>query len=287
MKPLLYTALLTAPALGFASGAPTALEITQGIRHPESAIYSHQHRSFFVSNVASGNPLETAEVAYLSRISADGKTVDAEWVRGLRAPKGLALRGNALFVTDVDRIVRVDVRAGKIDRIFPVPGAKFLNDLVVDARGVVYASDMFSNTIYQVADGVPSKFVEDDRVQGANGLSIRDGFLVVSRWGSEMDPQTFVSKYPGNVVSINLADPSELIVSDAVTGHLDGLTYDGDGNQLVSDWMTGDVFRVNQAGEGQRLFNFGPGTADISYAPELETLLVPQMNQSKLILVKF
>ncbi|HXH29175.1 MAG TPA: hypothetical protein VNJ01_00010 [Bacteriovoracaceae bacterium] len=91
MKTFLKSALLVATTFNFAygadvpfmpKGAPGIYEITEGIKHPESAIYSEMHGVFFVSNVASGNPLETKEVGYLSKISVDGKTVQAKWVKG-------------------------------------------------------------------------------------------------------------------------------------------------------------------------------------------------------------
>ncbi|HXH29176.1 MAG TPA: SMP-30/gluconolactonase/LRE family protein [Bacteriovoracaceae bacterium] len=207
--------------------------------------------------------------------------------QGLKAPKGLAIRGNDLFVTDINRVVKVDIAKGSISRIFEVEGSKFLNDIVIDEEGTVFTSDMFSNVIYQIRGNSVSRFVEDDRISGANGLYLKGEQLVVSRWDSEIDLNTFVSKQLGDVVSISLKNPKEMSTSNAVTGHLDGLTYDNEGNQLLSDWMNGDVFRVDRAGRSEKLYNFGQGTADISFAKELNTLLVPQMNQSKLILIKF
>lgn len=263
-----------------------AFEISEGIKHPESILYSHAHKSFFVSNIASGNPVETNTVSYISKISADGKTIVAEWVKGLKAPKGLAIVGNNLYVTDVDRVVKIDIRKASISKIFPVAGSKFLNDVAVGKNGVVYISDMLSNIIYRIQHNRLSKLIQDDRVLGANGL-LMDGEsrLMVARWGSELDPTTFATKVPGDIVAINVEIPSEMVITQSVTGNLDGLAQDNQENLWISDWMNGDVFMMTKSGEAKKVYNFGKGTADISYAKELNLLLVPQMNQSKLMFI--
>src|SRR3990167_2886960 len=102
-----------------------AFTVTEGILHPESALYSANHKAIFVSNIASGNPTETKRVGYISKISPEGKVIKAKWVANLKAPKGIAIIGNYLYVSDVNELVKIDIKAAKIVKTWAVTGAQF------------------------------------------------------------------------------------------------------------------------------------------------------------------
>lgn len=267
--------------------AQVAFEVTEGILHPESLIYSAQHKAFFSTNVASGNPLETKKVSYLSKISEDGKTVEAKWVMGLQAPKGLTVAGDDLYFTDVNKIVRVSISKKKVTKTWPVKDAKFLNDTAVDAEGNVYISDMFSDVIYKISKDKLSVWVKDARIAGSNGL-FTDGkeHLIAVKWGTDVDSKTFMAKNIGDVAIVPLAKTSDIQVVKDLQGHLDGIAPDAQGTLWISDWISGDVYAMKKNGKTKKMFNFGQGTADISVAKELNLLLVPQMGQNKLMFIK-
>ncbi|MBA2403505.1 MAG: SMP-30/gluconolactonase/LRE family protein [Bdellovibrionales bacterium] len=264
-----------------------AFEISEGILHPESIIYSPQHGAFFVSNVASGNPMETKPVGYLSKISKDGKVINAKWVTGMHAPKGIAIVGDDLYVTDVTRVHKVSISKSKITKTFQVKNSKFLNDAVADANGNVYVSDMFSDILYRIINDKLSVWVQDPKLEGSNGL-FTDGkeHLLVVKWGTQVDPKTFQTKTPGDMAIIPLAKTSDINVVKEIQGHLDGITVDAKGVLWISDWMNGDIFTMSKSGKVKKMFNFGQGTADISVAKELDLLMIPQMNQSKIIFIQ-
>ena len=52
-----------------------------------------------------------------------------------RCPEGLALTGDTLFVTDIDRLVAIDIERGEISGAWPAEGAQFLNDPAADTDG--------------------------------------------------------------------------------------------------------------------------------------------------------
>ena len=54
----------------------------------------------------------------------------------------------------------------------------------------------------------------------------------------------------------------------------------------VSDWFNGDIYKVNKNGSAQKVFNLKQGAADLSFSKELNLLLVPQMNESKVMAFK-
>lgn len=66
-------------------------------------------------------------------------------------------------------------------------------------------------------------------------------------------------------------------------GNLDGLEIDKEGNFLVSDWVSGDVFIVTPEGRVAKLLNVGKGSADIAFSPKEKMLIVPQMQESRVI----
>lgn len=264
-----------------------AFEISEGILHPESIIYSHIHGAFFVSNVASGNPVETKPVGYLSKISKDGKVINAKWITGLHAPKGLAIVGDDLYVSDVTRVHKVSISKSKILKTFTVKNSKFLNDTVADAKGNIYISDMFSNIIYRIQNDKLSQWVQDPKLEGSNGL-FTDGkeHLLVVKWGNGVDPKTFATTSPGDMATIPFSNTADIHVNKEIQGNLDGLTVDSKGVLWISDWMNGNIFTMTKQGKVKKMFNMGQGTADISVAKELDLLMIPQMNQSKLIFIQ-
>jgi sugar lactone lactonase YvrE len=262
-------------------------EATEGILHPESALYSERHQLIFVSNVATGNPLEKKRVSYLSKLAPDGTVILSKWIGGFRAPKGMALVGDHLYVSDVDEVVQVSVTRGVVVKKFPARGAKFLNDVAADAKGNVYISDMFNPVIWIIDSKGLRVWLRDERLRSPNGLYVDQDELVVALWGGPIDPQTFKAKTPGGLLRIPLeGEPGELKEDFVVSGHLDGVARDPQGNFWISDWISGDIHRLALNGKAETLMNFGNGTADISYAAGLGLLLVPQMMQNKVLGVR-
>ena len=74
-------------------------------------------------------------VGFISKVSPDGKMVEAEWVKGLNAPKGLVMSGDKLYVSDVDQLVEIDVNSGKVTNTWTAEGSQFLNDTAADSAG--------------------------------------------------------------------------------------------------------------------------------------------------------
>ncbi len=263
------------------------MEISEGILHPESVLYSGEHGVFFVSNVASGNPVETKPVGYMSKISRDGKTVTAKWVTGLHAPKGMTIVGDFIYVADVTRVQKISISKSKIVKTINVKGSKFLNDITQDAAGNIYVTDMFTDVLHRIQNDKISPWIKDPRINALNGL-FTDGkeHLMSTRWGNEMDPQTWVTKTPGDMAVIPLAKPTDITNVTTVQGNLDGIAVDQGGNLWISDWMNGNVFMMNKKGETKKMFNLGSGTADLSIVKDQNLLVIPQMNQNKIIFIQ-
>lgn len=254
----------------------------EGLATPESVLFDAGPNVLYVSNV-NGEPTAKDGNGFISRVSLTGEMLEAQWVSGLDAPKGLVSDGVTLYVSDIDRLVAIDIASGKVSGTWPVEGAIFLNDTAIDAGGRIYVSDMLAQKIHVLADGTLSVLAEGDALQHPNGLNMLDGKLLVAPWGVGLQPD-FTTTTGGHLITVDLASGAVApLGSGAPVGNLDGLEPDGKGNWIVSDWIAGAVYRVSADGSAEMLLDLGMGSADLEYIPEPSLLLVPMMNDDKLV----
>lgn len=288
MKSIKTTVLVAALVAALATPAAAAeLEKVwekDGFALPESVFWDGQAKVLYVSNIAGTSPSEKDGNGYISKLSADGKVLAEKWVTGLDAPKGMAAHKGKLYVSDIDRLVVVDLASARIQRSFSAPGAKFLNDVTVDEKGVVYVSDMMDNAIWRLEGTKFVKWLEDPQLEAPNGLKAERERLVVAAWGP-LSGQGFASTKPGMVKAVSYTDR---LVRDLGPGfgNLDGLEPDGKGGYVVSDWLNGGVFSVSRQGKALPLVKLPQGSADIGIIPEQKLLLVPMMMDGKVAAYK-
>lgn len=251
-----------------------------GFKNPESVIYDAKRKVLYVSNV-NGNPPEKDGNGFISRVSPDGKLLDAEWIKGLDAPKGLAISRDRLYVTDIDALVEIDLNRGVIHKKYPAQ-AKFLNDAAVDNQGRVYVSDMLDDAIYRLADGKFDLWLKDSKLESPNGLYAERGRLVMGAWG--VMTEGFSTQVPGHLKTISLRDKKiESLGSGAPVGNLDGVESDGHGAYFVTDWMAGKLFLIKPSGDAVELLKLEQGSADLTYIKDKKLLIIPMMSGTMLI----
>jgi sugar lactone lactonase YvrE len=258
-----------------AAAEPTLVWRSEGFNNPESALYDAQRDVLYVSNV-NGSPMEKNGAGHIAQLSRTGELVEAEWVTGLNAPKGLVMHDNTLYVSDIDRLVAIDVGSGEIVGTWDGEGAKFLNDLAAGADGRVFVSDMVSNSIYVLDGDNFTVWVQDEALENPNGLRVEDGRLLVAAWGTM--EEDFSTEVPGHLKAVDLETREISSVSDgAPIGNLDGLEPDGQGGWLTSDWVSGGVFRIHPDGSFEKLLDLDSGSADIEYIESDSLIVVPMM----------
>ena len=209
-------------------------------------------------------------------MSRDGKIIKLHWVDGLDAPKGMAISNGKLFVADIDKLVVIEISTAKVWRRYDTPGASFLNDVTAGADGVVYVSDMFTNTIHQWRNENWTPFMTDEKLNSPNGLLHGGDVMFVASWGNVAIGQ------PGNggIVYVNMDDKSVVQFSNENFGHLDGLEKDIDGDFYVTDWSAGLLYHVELDGQQELLLELSPGSADIGFIASEDILLVPMMKDN-------
>lgn len=270
--------------LGAAAAAQEAGEIwsLEGLDAPESALHDPERDVIYVSNVG-GQPLDKDGNGAISRVSPEGEMIEADWVSGLDGPKGLALHEGTLHVTDIDRLVAIDVASGEITGEWPAEGAEFLNDAAADDEGRIYASDMIGNRIYRLADGAMSVWLEDEALEHPNGLKVMEGILHIASWGAGLREDA-TTEEPGRLLTVDL-ETKEIVPfgSGEGIGNLDGLEPDGAGNWLVTDWVAGGLYRIDPEGEATRLHPLAPGSADLGFMAGDGVALIPMSSEGRLV----
>ncbi|HIC46654.1 MAG TPA: GTP-binding protein [Methylophaga aminisulfidivorans] len=245
------------------------------LKNPESVIYDPITKLLYVSNV-NGSPLDVDGNGFISQLSVDGKIQKLHWLDELNAPKGLALNGNNLYVSDINELVVIDIAEQRIIKRYPAEGAKFLNDVAVDKQGNVYVSDMMTDRIYRLADDKFDIWMEDPALEAPNGLLVEHNNLIVASWGHMTNG--FETETPGHLKIIDLITHQMKSLGDqSPAGNLDGIEADGQGNYLVTDWLNGRLLKITPQGHSETLIEFNQGSADHTVMPEKDLVIVPMM----------
>lgn len=264
-----------------AQGLEPAWETAAELKNPESALYDSQNRVIYVSNV-DGAPNEKDGKGSIAKLSPDGEIEDVAWVEGLDAPKGLALYDGKLYVSDIDTLVEIDIAGGEIANRYRAADAQFLNDVTVDDDGLVYVSDMVTNTVYRLQDGVLDAWLQDDALENPNGLLVEGDKLIVGSWGRMTDG--FQTEVPGHLKSVALSDGAiSTLGSGKPVGNLDGVESDNQGNYYVTDWMAGKLLHIKPNGDAETLLELGQGAADHEVIADQGLIVIPMMTENKVV----
>lgn len=250
---------------------------TNKVANPESVYFDKTSGMVFIANVDGGGDQKDGK-GHISMLTASGKEVHAKWIKGLNGPKGMRVHKGKLWVSDIDRVVVINIAKRKIVKKIPVNGAKFLNDVAIDRKGVVYVSDTLTSKIHRIKKYKVSTFMEGKILESPNGLLVKGNLLYVAAWGLTTDWST---KTPGILYSINLKTKRMDFVIRGPLGNLDGLEIDNNGNFLVSDWVAGKIYRITPQGRITKIFEGKKGLADIGYIPQEDKILIPYMQNNK------
>ncbi|MEX2125083.1 MAG: PQQ-dependent sugar dehydrogenase [Woeseia sp.] len=142
----------------------------EGFDRPESVIFDNARNVLYVSNAGED---EKSGQGYISRLTPDGEVIEAQWVTGLKGPKGMAVHD--------DRLIVVDLEEGVIAETYDAPDAEFLNDLdgiESDDKGNYLVTDWVAGALYRVQ---PSGEAEQllDLNQGSADLEYRGGQVLI------------------------------------------------------------------------------------------------------------
>ena len=234
---------------------------------PESVLFDGKS-TLYVANIEGTDPWGNDGKGSIGKMGTNGKIINAEWVKGLNAPKGMGLYNGKLYVADLTDIVVIDINAGKIDKRIPVTNAQGLNDVSVDGSGVIYVSDSKAKKIYKVKDNVTELYV--DNLKGPNGVLMRG--------------KDFYLLDAGGAYKMN-ADKSLTMIVDGMEGGTDGIENVQGDDFIVSAWG-GVLYYVSADGTKELLKDTRPekgNTADIGFDAKTKTVFVPTFWKNSVI----
>ena len=258
------------------SGTPLKEASVAGFQTPESVKWDSTQDVYFVSNI-NGAPNAKDGNGYISRVDPAGTVTDSAFVKGLNAPKGLALVHDTLWVADIDQVRAFDAHTGKPVATVPVPGAIFLNDIAAAPDGSLYVTDTAirfgangavshpgTDQIFRIApDRKVTVAIKSDSLGRPNGItwdSANQRFIVV----------------PFGASSLLAWKPGETTVTSLGTGpgQFDGVEITKDGATWVTSWADSSVYRFVD-GKGTNAIKGVPSPADIGYDARRNRILVP------------
>ena len=239
------------------------------LRTPESVLFDREREVIYVANV-NMNPWEKDENGFLSKIDLDGNIAELEWITGLSGPKGMGIRGNSLFVADIDEVVEIDIEAGEIINRYPGEGEPTFNDVTV-FQNEVYISGSNSNTLFKLTEDSLSIILDGD-LGRPNGLF------------AEADRLLMITSTSSQLISIDKETMNQTPLVDSL-GHGDGIVPVGNGDYLASSWR-GELFYLTAEWKRHQLLDTQAdqiNSADIDYVIGQNLLLVPTFFDNRVV----
>lgn len=238
----------------------------------ESVIYDPITKVIYVSNI-DGQPWDEDGKGSIGKLGTDGKVIAAKWVEGLNCPKGLGISKGKLYVTDINKLVEIDIKSGKIVQKYTVEMAEGLNDVSTSPDGTVYFSDSKKGAIYVLKNKKVS--LVKDGFGGSNGVYFEPTQLVIGTWADS------------SLVSYNFTKKSLRKISPKLP-QPDGIEAIGANEYLVSTW-SGIIHHVDRKGNRTEVLNTmidKIGSADIDFAKQLNLILVPTFFRNTVVAYK-
>jgi hypothetical protein len=227
---------------------------------PESVLFDAGNNVLYVTNIEGTEPWGKDGKGSVGKLGTDGKIIQAEWVSGLNAPKGMGLHKGKLYVADLTSVVVIDIASGKIEKTITIDSAQGLNDVTIDSKGTIYVSDSRAKKVFRIDNGKAELFL--DGLKGPNGvLRHGDDFYVLDA---------------GGMYKLG-ANKSLIKITDGMEGGTDGIENVSGNDFIISCWQ-GAIWYVNDDGSKQLLLDTRAekkNTADIGFDAKTRTVYVP------------
>ena len=256
---------------------------------PECVLHDRAGDVYLVSNI-NGSPVDKDNNGFISRVSPDGAATVGKWIEAgvngvtLNAPKGMTIKGDTLYVADIDNVRLFDRNNGAPLASWAIAGATFLNDMATGPDGTVYVSDSGmkatpegfgdtgSDAVYRLGpNGAATAVAKDPSLGRPNGLFVDASGIVVVTFGT------------GQVYRLDPATGARTDMPPPPAGQLDGVVRLGDGSLLVSSWAGSAVYRLIGEDAYGTAVDSVTSPADIGYDVQRGRVLIPSFMENKVV----
>ena len=274
MKNLRVFLFLLSALVSVTLKAHESLNAITGFVSPESVVQDARG-DIYVSEIGEFNKDGDGKI---TRISIDGKL--STFANGMDDPKGLTFIGKSLYVTDKNRVLKVepDGKWSVFGSAMAFPQTPiFLNDITSDESGNLYVSDSGNlksgGAIFKISKDKKITLVLNENtpeILAPNGLWIAKNDLYEVDFSS------------GILYKINLKTKSISKIAEGLGGG-DGLVKFGD-NFFISDWKNGKIYKVQ--GNKVSLYKDGfTAAADIALSYDKKSIITPDMKAGSVTIV--
>jgi hypothetical protein len=263
-----------------------------GLSGPESALYDPIGDVYLVSNIG-GAPTDADNDGFITKVGPDGVVLELRWIDAARsgaplnAPKGMALVGETLFVTDIDTVRAYDRQSGKPLGDVNIAGASFLNDIAAGPSATLYVSDTGVGAVKGspglTPNGADAIYMIDTQ---RRVKTLAKGPELGQPNGLVADKQRLlVATASGELYSVD-AKGVRAPFGKVPTAGLDGLLATPGQRLLVSSWAASTVY-ISKAppappGEFEPFITDLRSPADMGYDPKRRQLIVPLLEENAL-----
>ncbi|HEX9569363.1 MAG TPA: hypothetical protein VF987_06750 [Rhodospirillales bacterium] len=280
------------PPVSAADGLKVVSDQTAtGFKFPESVAYDAEAKVLYVSEFGSElKPAEKDGKGRISKVSLSGKILEPAFLpvpgQILNKPKGIWVKGNRLWVTDIDVVWSIDTKTKK-GRSVALPGIQFANDPTI-VGNALYVSDNRADQLF--------------RVEPADFLNMQGEPKVTRVWvGKSINPNGLYPAHDGSLLIVGFKSPQEprgIYVMAAAggdpkalsagLGRLDGLYQMASGTLLITDWNSGSLSSWTTKQGMKPLATGFKGPADFAVVPNDKGLMVvvPDLVKSELRMIQ-
>ncbi len=241
----------------------------------ESVLFDEKQGLYYVSCIGNVPPNKEDGDGYIATMDQRGNILNAAWVKGLDAPKGMALKNGKLYVADINDFVVIDQASASVEKRINVPGSTFLNDVALAPDGKIYFTDSDKNTIYVYSDEKVKLFKRDAGLGGTNGILVDQETIYLAGFGN------------GDINTIDLESKEITNRAKAAVPGGDGIAT-WEGGYVYSNW-NGEVYYVTPDWKAKKVLDTKAekaNAADITINQKTGELLVPTFFDNRVVAYK-
>lgn len=248
-----------------------------GFNQNEAVRYDPEQDIYFVGNWGPGSPDAKDNNGYISRMSPEGRIVQAQFIAGgkggvtLHAPRGMYITGDTLWVADADAVRGFNRKTGAplATANFSAYKLGFLNDVAAGADGE-YVTDTGTNTIYRIANGKVTVAFQDKSLGGPNGIT----------WDAA-NRRFIVVPYGGDSVIFAWTPGSKTLTT---VGKSNSDKFDGvevlPGGTILASSQGDSALHLFTGAAGHPIVKVGGAPADIAIDTKRNRVAVPFVDRS-------